>query len=69
MFNALYHNLVLPVANTMRNIYQKKKYTLTIDAMNKQVPTKNKVCAALDGWISTNTLAILSMIGYYTDYN
>jgi hypothetical protein len=38
-------------------------------AIKKQLPIRNKVSLALDGWTSTNKLAIMSVIAYYMDQN
>jgi hypothetical protein len=38
-----------------------------VDAIKKQLPSRNKVSLALDGWISTNKLVITSVIAYYID--
>jgi len=35
----------------------------------KQLPTRNKVSLAVDGWTSTNKSAIRSVIAYYMDQN
>jgi len=35
----------------------------------KQLPVRMKVSLALDGWTSTNKLAITSVIAYYMDRN
>ena len=67
-FNALCSDLVLPSTSTLSNICH-REYSLTIEAIKKQLPTKHKVSVALDGWTSTNNLAILSVIGYYIDQN
>jgi len=40
-----------------------------VDAIEKQLPVRNKVGLALDGWTSTNKLAITSVIAYYLDRN
>jgi len=40
-----------------------------VDAIKKQLPTRNKVSLALDRWTSTNKSAILSVIAYYMDRN
>jgi hypothetical protein len=42
---------------------------MTVDAIKKQLPLRNKVSLALDGWTSTNKLAITSVIAYYMDRN
>jgi len=38
-----------------------------VDAIKKQLPTRNKVTLALDGWTSTNKLAIRSVIANNMD--
>jgi nuclear transport factor 2 (NTF2) superfamily protein len=40
-----------------------------VDAIKKQLPLRNKVSLALDGWTSTNKLAITSVIAYCMDRN
>jgi hypothetical protein len=40
-----------------------------VDAIKKQLPSRNKVSLALDGLTSTNTLAIMSVIADYMDRN
>jgi hypothetical protein len=67
-FYALRYNLILPSASTLSNICR-SEYSLTIDAIKMQLPTKNKVSVALDGWMSTNKLAIGLVIGYFIDFN
>jgi len=67
-YNALRSELVLLSASTLSNICQ-REYSLTVDAIEKQLPTRNKVSLALDGWTSTNRLAITSVIAYYMDRN
>jgi len=67
-YNVLRSELVLPSASTLSNICW-REYSLTVDAIKKQLPTRNKVSLALDRWTSTNKLAILSVIAYYMDRN
>jgi hypothetical protein len=67
-YKALCDNLVLSSAMTLSKICH-REYALTVDAMKKQLPTQNRVSLALDGWTSTNKLAITSLIGYYKDRN
>jgi len=67
-YKALCDDLVLPSATTLSNICR-REYALTVDAINKQLPVRNKVSLALDGWTSTNKLAIMSVIAYYMDQN
>jgi chaperone required for assembly of F1-ATPase len=67
-YSALRNDLVLPSATTLSNICQ-REYALTVDAIKKQLPIRNKVNLALDGWTSTNKQAITSVIAYYMDGN
>ena len=67
-YKALPGDLVLPSATTLSNICR-REYALTVDAIKKQLPLRNKVSLALDGWTSTNKLAITSVIAYYMDRN
>jgi len=59
---------VLLSATTVGNIRQ-REYSLTMDAIKKQLPSHNEVSLALDGWTSPNKVAILSVISYYLDRN
>jgi len=67
-YKALHDDLVPPSASTLSNICR-REYALTVDAIKIQLPSQNKVSLALDGWTSTNRLAIMSVIAYYTDRN
>jgi len=67
-YKALRDDLVQPSATTLSNICR-REYALTVDAIKKQLPIRNKVSLALDGWTSTNKLAITSVIDYYVDRN
>jgi len=67
-YKALRDDLVLLSATTLRNICW-REYGLTVDAIEKQLPLRNKVSLALDKWTSTNILAITSVIAYYMDRN
>jgi len=67
-YKALHDDLVLPSATTRSNICW-REYTLTVDAIKKQLPIQNKVSLALDRWTSTNKLDITSVIAYYMDRN
>jgi len=42
---------------------------LTVDAIKKQLPSRNKGSVALDRWTSTNKFAIQLVIAYYIDWN
>jgi len=65
-YNALQRELLLPSSSTLSTICR-RVYTLTVDAMKTQLPSTNKVSVALDGWTSTNKLAIMPVIGYNID--
>ena len=67
-YKALSDDLVLPSATTLSNICWRED-ALTMDAIKKQLPLRNKVSVALDGWTSTNKLAITLVIVYYKDRN
>jgi len=67
-YQAWLSDLVLPSTTTLSNICR-REYALTVDAINKQLPSWNKVSLALDGLTSTNTLAIKLVIAYYVDHN
>jgi hypothetical protein len=56
-YKALRDNLVLLSAMTLSNICRRES-ALTADAIKKQLPVRNQVSLALDGWTSTNKLAI-----------
>jgi hypothetical protein len=63
-FLALRSDIRLPCASTLFNVCR-REYALTIDAIREQLPKTNKISLAIDGWTSTNKLAITSVIGYY----
>jgi len=67
-YKALRDHLVLPSATTLGNICR-REYALTVDAIKKQLPLRNKVSLAWDGWTSPNKLAITSVIAYCMDRN
>jgi len=67
-YKALRDDIALPSAMTLCSICR-RKYALTVDAINKQLPIRNEVSLTLDGWTSTNKLAITSVIAYYMDRN
>jgi hypothetical protein len=67
-YTALRDDRVLLSATTLSNICR-GEYALTVDAIKKQLPLPNKVSLALDGWTSTNKLAITSVIANYMDRN
>jgi len=63
-YKALRSDLVLPSTTTLSNICL-REYALTVDAIEKQLPSWNKLSLALDGWTSTNKITISSVIAYY----
>jgi hypothetical protein len=67
-YKTLLDNQVLPPTTTLSNICH-REYALTVDAIKKQLRSRNKVSLALDGWTSMNKLAITSVIAYYMDPN
>ena len=67
-YKALRDDLDLSSATTLSNICR-REYALTVDAIKKQLPLRNKVSLASDGCTSTNKLAITSVIAYYMDRN
>jgi len=67
-YMSLWSDLVLPSAMTLSNICQ-REYALTVDAIKKQLRSQNIVSSALDGWTSTNNLAITAVIAYYMHHN
>jgi len=67
-YNALWGELALRSASTLSNICQ-REYTLTVDAIQKQLPSRNKVSIALDRWSSTSKLAITWVIAKDMDRN
>ena len=67
-YQALRDDLVLPSALTLSNI-GRREYALTVDAIKEQLPLRNKVSLALNGWTSPNKLAITLVIAYYMNRN
>jgi len=67
-YSALPSALVPPSTSMLSNIHQ-REYTLTMDAVKMQLPSRNEVRLALDGWTSTNKLAIMLVIAYQMDRN
>jgi hypothetical protein len=67
-YKSLPEDLVLSSATTLSNIFR-SEYTLTVDAIKKQLPTRNTVSLGLDKRTSTNKLPIMSVIVYHMDRN
>jgi len=60
--------LVVPSATSLSNICQ-RNYAVTMDATEKQLPSRNKVTLPLDRWTSTNKVATMLVIAYSIDRN
>jgi len=67
-YKALRDDPVLPSASTLSNICWMED-ALTVGAIMKQLPSQNQVSLVLNGWTSTNKLAITSIIAYYMHRN
>jgi len=67
-YSVFCRKLVLPSTNTPSNICQ-RAYWPTVDAMKKQLPSRNEVSLDFDRWTSTKNWAITSPIAYYLDRN
>jgi len=67
-YKALRDDLVLPSATTLHNICR-RGYALPVDAIKKQLQSRNIVALALDGWTSPKKRAITSVMGYYMHRN
>jgi len=67
-YEVLRDDLVLPSATILSNI-RRREYALTVGAIKYQLPSRNKVSLGVDGWTSTNKLAITLVIAYYMDRN
>jgi len=67
-YSAFRDKLVLPSASTWSNICR-REYTMTLDAIKKQLRSRKKVSLALDGWTLRRKLALTSVCDYYKDRN
>jgi hypothetical protein len=67
-YNALQSAILRRSPTTLSNICR-REYALTVNAIEKQWPSLNRVSLALNGWTSTNILAIKSVIASYMDRN
>jgi hypothetical protein len=65
---AFHDDLVLPSTMTL-SIICRSQYALTVHVINKQLMLRNKLSLPLNGWTSTNKLAIMSVIANYVDRN
>jgi len=57
---------VLPSTSTQSNICR-REFTLTVDEIKKQLPSRNKVSLAMDLGTSPNKLAVMLGVAYYMD--
>jgi len=67
-YKALRDDLLLMSATTLTNIYC-REYALTVEAIKKQLPSRNKVSLALARLRSTHELPITWVIAYCMDRN
>jgi len=67
-YKALRDDLVLRSATTLNNICR-RECALTVDAIKKQLPSRNKVSLSLDRWTSRNKLPVMSVNAYYMNCN
>jgi len=67
-YKALCDNLVPPSATTLSNISWRED-ALTLDAIQKQLPSHDQVSFALIGWSSLIKSAITLLIAYNMDWN
>jgi len=65
---ALLNKQLLPCTMPFSNIYR-REYALTVVAIMNQLPSWHKISLALEGWTTTNKLAIRSVSVYYRDRN
>jgi len=66
--NTLHEDLLLPSVTALSNICR-MKYARALDAIKKQLPSRNVLRSALDRWRSTNKRTITSVSAYYMDRN
>jgi hypothetical protein len=67
-YKTLCNVLGRPSAMTVSNIHS-REYALTLDAITKQMLSRNKVCVPSDKQTSTTKLAITAVIAYCMDQN
>jgi len=67
-YKAIHSDQVLLSARTIIKTCR-RDFALSVDASRKQLSSWNQVSLALDGWTSTNKLAITPVIPYYIDQN
>jgi len=60
-YKVIWDDSVLPSATSLSNICR-REYALTVDAIQKPLPSWNEVCLALDWWTSTNNVAMTLVI-------
>jgi hypothetical protein len=65
---ALWRELVILSTSTLSYICW-REYSLTVDGIQKLLPSRNKVSLALDAWTLKNKVANISVITYDLDQN
>lgn len=63
-FLAINPNISIPSVSKIRRLLA-VEYENTLQAIKNSIPKNQKVSLALDGWTSSNKLAITSVIMYY----
>ena len=64
IFTALRPDISIPSVSKIRRLLA-VEYDSTIQTIRQSIPEQQKVSLALDGWTSSNKLAITSVIMYY----
>jgi len=67
-YTASRDDLLLPSATSLGTVFRREN-ALTVDAIKKQLPSRNEVCLALTVLTSPNKLAITLVIAHYMDRN
>jgi len=67
-YNAIRSVRALLSTSMLSNICP-REYPLTVDAIHMQLPSRNIVSLALDGWTSTNKFVLMLVIPYDMDQN
>jgi hypothetical protein len=67
-YEAISHHLVLPSAATLSNSCW-REYILTVDAIKKQLPSRNKIFLPLDRLTFTNIVGMMLGIACYLNRN
>jgi hypothetical protein len=57
-------DISIPSVSKFRRLL-KSEYDITVQSIRRAIPKDQKVSLALDGWTSSNKLAVVSVIMYY----